>query len=109
MADLYRKGEYSADTENANWYNDLRRVGQAGSNLKKFLAHARLNAGSDHCFLIRLDNIKNNDNEKDAVVRYVIIFYHRESFHYFVNIIHYNSPSLHSCHSTENVIVTCKI
>ncbi|XP_063687942.1 uncharacterized protein LOC134821190 [Bolinopsis microptera] len=69
VADLYRKGQYSGDTESGNWYNDLRRVGQAGYNLKKFLAHAKLNAGSDHCFLIRLDNIVNNDNEKDAVIR----------------------------------------
>ena len=70
VAKLYRDGEYTRETEKEQWYNDLYRVGQAGSNLKKFLAHAKLNAGDDHCFLIRLDNLKNNKQaEKDAIIR----------------------------------------
>ena len=52
------------------WYNELERVGVAGSDLTRFLAHAKINAGEDHCFLIRLDNIQNNKHkEKDALIK----------------------------------------
>ena len=85
VAQLYVDSQYTKETEQGQWYNDLYRVGQAGANLNKFLAHAKINAGDDHCFLIRLDNLSNNNvDDKDALIRYRIDF---------ICIIELNSPS----------------
>ena len=71
VAQLYLTDQYTKETERGQWYNDLYRVGQAGANLNRFLDHAKLNYADDHCFLIRLDNLSNNNvDDKDALIRY---------------------------------------
>ena len=70
IAQQFKDGTYQAADEADRWYNDLKRVGQAGSDLRDYLELAASNSDDQHCFIIRLDSIASNTNTvKDALVR----------------------------------------
>ena len=71
IAKMFLKAAFNKrDNEEDRWYNDLSIVNKVGTVFHEFLTYAKNNFDSDHCFLVRLNELSKKKSEFATITMY---------------------------------------